>query len=549
MSDATQSDGEFTSGPTVFISYRRADTDELAQRLSVLLREDLGGGNVFRDKDDIIVGDRWKDTLVESMEGSDATIFLVGDRWVGQRDDGTRRIDEQDDTIRGEVHQALDEETASAPLPFLVDVERPPEDLPADIRPLFDDYQYARISRAGLDAQASAGYQGVLVGIWHALQKQRPNGVLILGDRTEIDSLDALVSELDEGGQFDARLLSRFASGAYVASVRESKRLTRKWPDVIVNIGEEGPNEELRGRLAALAANPGIRSVTLVGAGAAAGMAVAGTLGASTTSAATFTQSSSAQLVSGITQPAGASAGSAWASAGIGAKVAAIAAATVITAGAVVGIARVVDGDPPRFSEITELAPMTIAGDGYPLGEPDAITVRLGSAQPVGEEETTAYFGRFPGGTAERRSVELEYQDMRLALGDIVIPISYPSDFVERNVGVFRIARTDIDGETQLVAPGTGAAGPCSYEGTGDTVGGWVYTGEPGLVSLDLLFESDGGSVNGIGMRVTFDGPADVIFFEDVIEAVIPDDVNINDRCTPVDRLASSWVQGVAQSE
>lgn len=78
MSDGTTTDvEEIESGPTVFISYRRKDTGPEAEKLSIRLREDLGSTNVFRDEDDLIVGDRWQDTL-----GLDPRIECCGlPRW------------------------------------------------------------------------------------------------------------------------------------------------------------------------------------------------------------------------------------------------------------------------------------------------------------------------------------------------------------------------------------------------------------------------------------------------------------------------------------
>lgn len=141
------------------------------------------------------------------------------------------------------------------------------------------------------------------------------------------------------------------------------------------------------------------------------------------------------------------------------------------------------------------------------------------------------------------------YADNSIDLGEIPLPISYLRDFVERNVGTFRLTSIDSGTEVDLIESGTGAFAPCVYDGTGDTVGGLEYTGGSGVVTVELLVESDGSSVTGVGVRVTFDGPADVVFFQEVVNEVIPDDVNINDRCTPLDRSATSWVSGIAQSE
>jgi hypothetical protein len=134
-------------------------------------------------------------------------------------------------------------------------------------------------------------------------------------------------------------------------------------------------------------------------------------------------------------------------------------------------------------------------------------------------------------------------------LPDVVVPLEYPSALLADNVGVFRLDQTSSDGVVQFVPAGTPAQSACVYDGTGDTVGGWLYTGDPGDLSLALLFESDGTSVVDVGMRVTFEGPADVDFLEEVVNEVIPGDVDINDRCTPIERSPSTWAQGAALEE
>jgi hypothetical protein len=213
-----------------------------------------------------------------------------------------------------------------------------------------------------------------------------------------------------------------------------------------------------------------------------------------------------------------------------------------------VAVVQVLDSDPTRFSEATELSPLAGSDDAFPLGEPAPMTVNLGPPQLVTDEEAQNYFANFEGGSAERRSVTILYRDTRVGLGDIVVPISYPDEFIEQNVGVLRLTSLTSEGEVRLIETGAGAANPCVYSRTGDIVGGWRYTGDPGVVSLDLLFESDGTTVVDVGMQLSFDGPANVVFFEEVVEAVIPDDVDISDSCTPMNRMETIWADGIAES-
>ena len=248
-------DGEVLgAGPTVFISYRRRDTSGVAGLLSERLSADLGARNVFRDEDDLIAGQRWQEVLDRSVEESDATVCVVGPDWVGDRNDGTRRIDDASDAVRQEVRLALDEGNQTRPVPMFVDITEPPSTLPDDVSPLFDHHA-VRTTRDEFDEPGSTGYQALLVGVWETLRQRVPNGILVVGDQGAMASLDRLVDELRAGDQMSIRDLSRFASGAYVLSARHARRGARRWPDVIV-IADSEPSPTLRARLQALDEHP-----------------------------------------------------------------------------------------------------------------------------------------------------------------------------------------------------------------------------------------------------------------------------------------------------
>ena len=111
MADTSGSDDSaseyITITPKVFLSYRRADARDVAEILSERLRKDLGSTNVFRDEEDLIAGQVWRDVLANTIALSDATLILVGNDWTGEQPDGSRRIDEPTDVVRVEVNRAL----------------------------------------------------------------------------------------------------------------------------------------------------------------------------------------------------------------------------------------------------------------------------------------------------------------------------------------------------------------------------------------------------------------------------------------------------------
>ena len=86
-----QEDGQaLASGPSVFLSYRWSDTGDVVGDLAVLLRRDLGGAQIFRDRDDLLAGEPLNDVIAQRLASSDAALFLVGRNWLGT-EDGVRR--------------------------------------------------------------------------------------------------------------------------------------------------------------------------------------------------------------------------------------------------------------------------------------------------------------------------------------------------------------------------------------------------------------------------------------------------------------------------
>lgn len=230
----------------------------------------------------------------------------------------------------------------------------------------------------------------------------------------------------------------------------------------------------------------------------------------------------------------------------IGAKVATVAAASAVVAGGAVGVATVVSNDDvgAEYPSDVRLEPSEQDGvDAFPLGAPGPLQVDLGAPVELDSAAADAYFGNYEGGEVEERRVSVSYEGATYDLGPVVVPVEFPGDFVERNAGTRRLTSVILD-DVAFVSTGTGAYSPCFYEGTGDTVGGWRYTGEPGSLQVTFLFTSDGKEITDLPMRATFEGPAVVEFDEALVARVIPPDVDINDRCTPLDSAASSWDSG-----
>lgn len=94
--------------PKVFISYRRADTGDLCDRLATRLRWALGDDAIFRDVNTILAGSSFPAVLRQGVETCPVMLALIGPSWLLPV--GTpprRRLDDPDDWVRAEIASAL----------------------------------------------------------------------------------------------------------------------------------------------------------------------------------------------------------------------------------------------------------------------------------------------------------------------------------------------------------------------------------------------------------------------------------------------------------
>lgn len=91
----------------IFLSYRRSDTSGHVGRLYDELVRYFGRGRVFMDIDGIAPGQNFVDVLTERLREAAVVLVLIGPRWEGPLDNGTRRLDDEGDFVRMEVIEAL----------------------------------------------------------------------------------------------------------------------------------------------------------------------------------------------------------------------------------------------------------------------------------------------------------------------------------------------------------------------------------------------------------------------------------------------------------
>lgn len=122
---------------SVFISYRRDDSHDIAHRLFADLKRETSE-NIFLDEGGgLLPGEDFVDRLGEEIARADVVLVVIGKQWLESRDArGRPRLADARDVLRREIVRALSKERQI--IPVLVDDAGMPreEDLPEPIRPL-----------------------------------------------------------------------------------------------------------------------------------------------------------------------------------------------------------------------------------------------------------------------------------------------------------------------------------------------------------------------------------------------------------------------------
>lgn len=154
---------------SVFISYRREDSQGQARALFQDLVTRLGRSAVFMDVDSIALGRDFREVLQERLATCDLMLVLIGPTWLSGTDaTGRRRLDNPTDFVCLEIAAALKRKIPIAPL-LLQGAQMPTaEQLPESIRELayrngfelshnrWDSDVQELVKRLGLDARAAA---------------------------------------------------------------------------------------------------------------------------------------------------------------------------------------------------------------------------------------------------------------------------------------------------------------------------------------------------------------------------------------------------------
>lgn len=123
-----------------FISYRHADTAEVAQALYLQLQREFGSGQLFMDVHSIGRSDQISPRVLNALERATVFIPLIGSQWASVTGaDGTPRLHDPKDLVRQEAATAL-KRGIPVVQTLIGQALSPPkeEDLPEDLRPMLD---------------------------------------------------------------------------------------------------------------------------------------------------------------------------------------------------------------------------------------------------------------------------------------------------------------------------------------------------------------------------------------------------------------------------
>lgn len=150
---------------SIFISYRRSDSDYVTGHVYEKLRSHFGQSVIFKDTHAIPLGQDFRECIRQALDDSRVLLVVIGARWL---DALRQRTDEgQHDWVREELETALDREDRMPIIPVLIEgVTMPKEEaLPENLKELI--YRNAAQVRPALDfdqdiALLIQGLEGIL---------------------------------------------------------------------------------------------------------------------------------------------------------------------------------------------------------------------------------------------------------------------------------------------------------------------------------------------------------------------------------------------------
>ena len=125
--------------PIIFVNYRRTDAGWPAEYLTEKIELYFGRDSVFLDVRSIEAGDDFSADIEANLQRTKALVVLIGPRWLFLQDKyGRRKIDNEEDWVRREIREGIENKNCTV-VPVLLDDTQLPNDeeaLPKDIAKL-----------------------------------------------------------------------------------------------------------------------------------------------------------------------------------------------------------------------------------------------------------------------------------------------------------------------------------------------------------------------------------------------------------------------------
>ena len=120
---------------SIFINYRRADSENVVGRIYDRLALEFGKGSVFKDVEDILPGVDFRPVLEREIAATDVMLTVIGPDWLSKLN--KRRLNDPNDFVRLEIETALKRDIPVIPI-LVRRRERLPQKrhLPASIQDL-----------------------------------------------------------------------------------------------------------------------------------------------------------------------------------------------------------------------------------------------------------------------------------------------------------------------------------------------------------------------------------------------------------------------------
>ncbi len=95
------------TGPMIFLSYRRNDSEHITGRIRDCLAARFGDEAIFRDVDSIPVGTRFRDKIEETIKAADCLVAIIGPHWMDDRESRPPGAEPAEDYVCLELESAL----------------------------------------------------------------------------------------------------------------------------------------------------------------------------------------------------------------------------------------------------------------------------------------------------------------------------------------------------------------------------------------------------------------------------------------------------------